>query len=76
MAGEHRLLTCSAAIVIDSDRAILHDEATYGPDTDKFIPERWLKDGALDPAMNPDPAFGFGRRICAVSAFPDMSIDL
>ncbi|KAJ7258206.1 cytochrome P450 [Mycena rebaudengoi] len=55
----------SGAVILGNGWAILHDEATYGPDTDKFIPERWLKDGALDPAMNPDPAFGFGRRICA-----------
>ncbi|KAJ7258207.1 cytochrome P450 [Mycena rebaudengoi] len=55
----------SGAVVLGNSWAILHDEATYGPDTDKFIPERWLKNGALDPAMNPDPAFGFGRRNCA-----------
>ncbi|KAJ7258216.1 cytochrome P450 [Mycena rebaudengoi] len=54
----------SGAVVLGNSWATLHDEATYGPDTDKFIPERWLKDGALDPTMNPDPAFGFGRRIC------------
>jgi cytochrome P450 len=50
------------------DRAILHDEETYGPNTDKFFPDRWIKDEELDPEMKePDPAFGFGRRICPVS---------
>lgn len=48
-----------------SRRAILHDEVTY-PDPHSFKPERFLKDGKLDPTVK-DPAtaaFGFGRRIC------------
>ena len=37
----------------------------YGPDTDKFYPERFLKDGKLDKLrMDSSPAFGFGRRGC------------
>jgi hypothetical protein len=46
----------------------LHDEATYGPNTDEFIPERWLTDdGRINTAMrDPSAAFGFGRRICPV----------
>jgi hypothetical protein len=39
-------------------RHMFRDEATYGPDTDKFIPERFLKPGVKDP----NAAFGFGRR--------------
>ncbi|KAJ7268514.1 cytochrome P450 [Mycena rebaudengoi] len=56
----------SGSLVFGNSWAILHDEATYGPNTDRFIPERWLKDdGQLDPTKNqPDPAFGFGRRMC------------
>lgn len=48
-------------------RAILHDEAVY-PDPFKFNPERFLKDGQLDPSV-PDPAaaFGFGRRVWYVA---------
>ncbi|KAF7336329.1 Cytochrome p450 [Mycena venus] len=49
-------------------RAIFHDEATYGPRTELFIPERWLtKDGELNINMRDSTsAFGFGRRICPV----------
>ncbi|KAK7039658.1 cytochrome p450 [Favolaschia claudopus] len=56
----------AGSIVIGNAWAILHDEATYGPNTDQFIPERWLTvDGKINKEI-PDssPAFGFGRRIC------------
>ncbi|KAF7429015.1 hypothetical protein PC9H_008253 [Pleurotus ostreatus] len=44
--------------------ALLRDEEYY-PDADKFKPERFLKDGKIDPSLlNPIPNFGFGRRIC------------
>ena len=46
-------------------RAILHDESTY-PDPLTFNPDRYIKDGHIDPEVQ-DPAvaaFGFGRRIC------------
>ncbi|KAF9488920.1 cytochrome P450 [Pleurotus eryngii] len=44
--------------------ALLRDEAYY-PDADKFKPERFLKDGDIDPRLlDPIPNFGFGRRIC------------
>jgi cytochrome P450 len=42
---------------------MLHDEDDY-PDPSSFRPERFLKDGKLDPSVR-DPsqiAFGFGRR--------------
>ncbi|KAF7369888.1 Cytochrome p450 [Mycena sanguinolenta] len=32
----------AGAIVVGNAWAILHDETTYGPRTDQFIPERWL----------------------------------
>ncbi|KAF8193881.1 cytochrome P450 [Mycena galopus ATCC 62051] len=56
----------AGAIVVPNSWAILHDEATYGPQTDQFIPERWLtKDGKINTEMrDSSPAFGFGRRIC------------
>ncbi|KAI0326120.1 cytochrome P450 [Cubamyces sp. BRFM 1775] len=46
-------------------RGILHDPERF-PEPDAFRPERFLKDGKLDPDAF-DPAtigFGFGRRIC------------
>ncbi|KAJ6511776.1 cytochrome P450 [Mycena vulgaris] len=56
----------AGSVVVGNSWAILHDEATYGPDTASFIPERWLtKDGKINTVMRePDAAFGFGRRIC------------
>ncbi|KAJ7166937.1 cytochrome P450 [Mycena filopes] len=56
----------AGAVVVGNTWAILHDEETFGPETDKFIPERWLtEDGKINTAMRePSAAFGFGRRIC------------
>ncbi|KAJ7486679.1 cytochrome P450, partial [Mycena latifolia] len=55
----------AGSLVVGNTWALLHDEAAYGPDTDKFIPERWLTaDGKINPAIRePTAAFGFGRRI-------------
>ncbi|KAK0462941.1 cytochrome P450 [Desarmillaria tabescens] len=45
--------------------ALLREEAIYGPDTDTFNPERFMKDGALNLNVPfPMETFGFGRRIC------------
>ncbi|KAL4252343.1 cytochrome P450 family protein [Pleurotus pulmonarius] len=44
--------------------ALLRDEEYYA-DPDTFRPERFLKDGTIDPKLaEPIPNFGFGRRIC------------
>ena len=46
-----------------ANRSILNDPQVY-PDPDKFNPERFLKDGKLNPEIR-DPSaslFGFGRR--------------
>jgi cytochrome P450 len=35
------------------------------PEPFAFKPERFLKQGRLDPdARDPDEAFGYGRRVC------------
>lgn len=54
---------------------MLRDEDEYA-DPDLFVPERFLKDGTLDPSVR-DPRsvfFGFGKRICAGRHFADTSI--
>jgi cytochrome P450 len=57
---------------------MLHDEETYGSDTDIFRPERFLKSdgsGELDPSVpHPDVAFGFGRRFCPGQKFSEAII--
>ncbi|KAF9523361.1 cytochrome P450 [Crepidotus variabilis] len=53
------------SMVFGNTWAMLRDEKEY-PDPDTFNPERWLKDGKLNPDVQ-DPtvaAFGFGRRQC------------
>ncbi|KAJ7454128.1 cytochrome P450 [Mycena latifolia] len=55
----------AGSTVMFNQWAMLQNQGVYGPDTDKFRPARWLKNGELDPAMPTiDPAFGFGRRSC------------
>ncbi|KAI0076589.1 cytochrome P450 [Panus rudis PR-1116 ss-1] len=52
-------------IVVANSWAMLHNETIY-PDPHTFNPDRFMKDGQLDPDVR-DPAvaaFGFGRRIC------------
>ncbi|KAF8576950.1 cytochrome P450, partial [Ramaria rubella] len=58
------------SIVVGNAWAMLQDERTYGPEIEKFKPERFL-----DPTVQyPLPAFGFGRRICPGRHFADNTI--
>ncbi|GJJ05838.1 hypothetical protein Clacol_000025 [Clathrus columnatus] len=47
-------------LILGNTWSLLHSEQAYGPNSDVFNPERFLKKGVKDP----DPAFGYGRRIC------------
>ncbi|KAL7280912.1 hypothetical protein ACG7TL_005856 [Trametes sanguinea] len=62
-------------LVIPNMWAMARDESAY-PDANSFRPERFLRDGKINPDMR-DPAtfvFGFGRRICPGLHFVDMSL--
>ncbi|KAG6888611.1 hypothetical protein C0995_007040 [Termitomyces sp. Mi166 len=53
------------SIIVPNAWAMLHDETVY-PRPFDFDPDRWIKDGKLNPDVR-DPmhaAFGFGRRVC------------
>jgi len=50
------------AIVIGNSWSLLHSEDDFGPEPDKFNPERYFLPGVRDPATT--GAFGYGRRIC------------
>ena len=50
-------------------RSILHDRKAFN-DPQEFQPERYLKDGKLNPDVrDPDCAFGFGRRSINTSTY-------
>ncbi|KAF7977292.1 hypothetical protein HWV62_4259 [Athelia sp. TMB] len=61
-------------IVIPNSFTILNDEKAY-PEPSVFKPERFLKDGKLDPSVrNPTvAAFGYGRRVCPGRALAEQS---
>jgi len=63
------------AIIMINAWAINHDEESY-PDPMTFNPDRFMKDGKLNPDLpNPaDVAFGFGRRVCPGRHFSMNSI--
>lgn len=64
------------AIIVPVIWSMMRNEEAYGPDPDRFNPERFLKDGIIDPKRQ-DPRvniFGFGRRRCPGLHFADASV--
>ncbi|KAG6875967.1 hypothetical protein C0992_001649 [Termitomyces sp. T32_za158] len=60
--SDEQALPYLSAIVKEVLRAILHDETIY-PNPDMFNPDRFMKDGKLNPEIrDPSVVFGFGRR--------------
>ncbi|KAJ7146858.1 cytochrome P450 [Mycena epipterygia] len=54
----------AGSIIVGNVWAILQDEEMY-PDPHVFKPERFLRDGKLNPDIrDPQAVFGFGRRVC------------
>ncbi|KAH9929014.1 cytochrome P450 [Epithele typhae] len=63
------------SIIITNISAFSHDPIMY-PNPDVFSPERFLKNGKIDPAVH-DPAtmaFGYGRRVCPGKHFAETSL--
>ncbi|KAI0634619.1 cytochrome P450 [Trametes polyzona] len=63
------------SMIVTNLWAYLHDPERF-PDPERFEPERFLKDGQLNPdVLDPaDVAFGYGRRICPGRHFADASL--
>ncbi|KAJ7761119.1 cytochrome P450 [Mycena metata] len=56
---------------------MLLGSACMYPDPDRFYPDRFLKNGVLNPDIRePDAAFGFGRRICPGRYMSDNNVFL
>ncbi|RAH66086.1 cytochrome P450 [Aspergillus aculeatinus CBS 121060] len=52
------------SVVVANIWTIAREETVFGPNTDAFIPERWLDDNGDLRSSLPAPAFGYGRRTC------------
>lgn len=62
-------------IVIGNTWTLMHDSNVF-PDPLEYKPERYLKNGRLDPRVRSPTvaAFGFGRRICPGRSLSDSSL--
>ncbi|RPD61615.1 O-methylsterigmatocystin oxidoreductase [Lentinus tigrinus ALCF2SS1-7] len=68
----HGYFIPAGTVVFGSTWACMHDPEVYD-EPDAFRPERFIRDGKLDPSVR-DPAdyvFGYGRRICPGRHFAD-----
>ncbi|KAJ5640911.1 hypothetical protein N7528_000536 [Penicillium herquei] len=52
------------SVVIPNVWTIAREEAVFGPNTDDFIPERWLDEDGKSLKSFPVASFGYGRRTC------------
>ncbi|KAJ8474071.1 hypothetical protein ONZ51_g7464 [Trametes cubensis] len=67
----------AGSMILANTWAILHDPEAYD-NPEEFRPERFIRDGKLDPTVR-DPyayAFGYGRRVCAGRYFADEALYL
>ncbi|KAI0767311.1 CyP450 monooxygenase [Fomes fomentarius] len=65
----------AGTIVLPNTWACMHDADIY-EDPETYCPERFLRDGKLDPTVR-DPAayaFGYGRRICPGRHYADAAL--
>ncbi|KAI0712382.1 O-methylsterigmatocystin oxidoreductase [Earliella scabrosa] len=63
------------SVLVANVWACLHDPEEYG-DADVYRPERYIREGRIDPNVR-DPSdfiFGFGRRICPGKYFAEAAI--
>ncbi|KAH9924356.1 cytochrome P450 [Epithele typhae] len=62
-------------ILVSNIWACLRDSEAY-ENPEEFLPERWIKDGKIDPDVRDSERylFGFGRRICPGRHFADAAV--
>ncbi|KAI0697653.1 cytochrome P450 [Cerioporus squamosus] len=71
----HGYFIPAGTVLIANTWACMHDPQVY-EDPDAYRPERFLKDGQIDPTVR-DPfnyAFGYGRRVCPGRHFAEASL--
>ncbi|KAK7049828.1 hypothetical protein VNI00_005258 [Paramarasmius palmivorus] len=63
------------SVMVGNSWAMLYDENLYGPNTDQYNPDRFMKGSELNPDVrHPEMAFGFGRRQCPGQDMAESSI--
>ncbi|KAI0662030.1 cytochrome P450 [Cubamyces menziesii] len=67
----------AGSLIMPNTWAILHDPEAYDA-PEEFRPERFIRDGKLDPSVRAPYAyaFGYGRRACAGRHFADEALFL